>query len=154
MHWLNLKKLLSRIIPGELHLQTRKPVLVAPAPHTRTTLKNQSSSTARVNKRAPVKVKRKTVEPRQTGVFKRFTLLVAGYIREKFVWARRKPSLFQLMLNMISVLLKTMSLMRFRASMCHALSMKDVPDLTRMTINQHLMRSGVSQVEQTVTNIQ
>ncbi|WP_345769321.1 MobQ family relaxase [Citrobacter amalonaticus] len=71
---------------------SQKPVLVAPAPHTRTTLKNQSSSTARVNKRAPVKVKRKTVEPRQTGVFKRFTLLVAGYIREKFVWARRKPS--------------------------------------------------------------
>lgn len=71
---------------------SQKPVLVAPAPHTRTTLKNPSSSTTRAIKRAPVKAKRKTVEPRQTGVFKRFTLLVAGYIREKFVWARRKPS--------------------------------------------------------------
>ncbi|SLY30875.1 Uncharacterised protein [Klebsiella pneumoniae] len=30
--------------------------------------------------------------------------------------------------------------------MYHALSMKDVPDLTRMIINQHLMRSGVFQV--------
>ncbi|HDV8764789.1 TPA: MobA/MobL family protein [Raoultella ornithinolytica] len=71
---------------------SQKPVLVAPAPHTRTTLKAPSSSTTRAIKRAPVKAKRKHVEPRQTGVFKRFTLLVAGYIREKFVWARRKPS--------------------------------------------------------------
>lgn len=70
----------------------QKPVLVAPAPHTRTTLKNPSSSTARAIKRAPVKAKRKQVEPRQSGVFKRFTLLVVGYIREKFVWARKKPS--------------------------------------------------------------
>lgn len=68
------------------------PVLVAPMPHTRTTLKTPSSSTARALKRAPVKVKMNKVEPRQTGVFKRFTLLVVGYIKEKFVWARRKPS--------------------------------------------------------------
>ncbi|HEQ3490995.1 TPA: MobA/MobL family protein [Raoultella ornithinolytica] len=71
---------------------SQKPVLVAPAPHTRTTLKNPSSSTARAIKRAPVKVKRKKAEPRQDGIFKRFTLLVVGYIREKFVWARKKPS--------------------------------------------------------------
>ncbi|WP_448175756.1 MobQ family relaxase [Morganella morganii] len=69
----------------------QKPVLVAPAPHTRT-LKTPSSSAARAIKRTPVKVKRKKVEPRQTGVFKRFTLLVVGYIKEKFVWARKKPS--------------------------------------------------------------
>lgn len=43
-------------------------------------------------KRAPVKAKRKQVEPRQTGVFKRFTLLVVDYIREKFVWAKKKPA--------------------------------------------------------------
>ena len=71
---------------------SQKPVLVAPMPHTRTTLKTPSSSTARALKRAPVKVKMNKVEPRQTGVFKRFTLLVVGYIKEKFVWARRKPS--------------------------------------------------------------
>lgn len=71
---------------------TQKPVLVAPAPHTRTTLKTPSTSTARALTRAPVNVKRKKVEPRQSGVFKRFTLLVVDYIREKFVWARKKPS--------------------------------------------------------------
>ena len=71
---------------------SQKPVLVAPVPHTRTTLKTPSSSTARAIKRAPVKVKRRKVEPRQTGVFKRFTLLVVGYIKEKFVWAKKKPT--------------------------------------------------------------
>ncbi|GLY62790.1 hypothetical protein Pcaca05_36470 [Pectobacterium carotovorum subsp. carotovorum] len=69
----------------------QKPVLVAPAPHTRTKLKTSSPSTARAVKRAPVKSKRKQVKPRQDGIFKRFTLLVVGYIREKFVWAKKKP---------------------------------------------------------------
>ncbi|QLY52870.1 MobA/MobL family protein [Citrobacter freundii] len=71
---------------------SQKPVLVAPAPHTRTTLKTPSSSTARALKRTPVKVKKKKVEPRQSGVFKHFTLLVVDYIREKFVWAKKKPA--------------------------------------------------------------
>lgn len=71
---------------------SQKPVLVAPAPHTRTTLKTPSSSTARALKHAPVTVKRKKVGPRQSGVFKRFTLLVVGYIKEKFVWAKKKPA--------------------------------------------------------------
>ncbi|WP_238553309.1 MULTISPECIES: MobA/MobL family protein, partial [unclassified Dickeya] len=72
--------------------EDQKPVLVAPAPHTRTKLKTPSSSTARAVKRAPVKTKRKHVEPRQSGLFKRFTLLVVEYIREKFVWAKKKPA--------------------------------------------------------------
>lgn len=67
-------------------------MLVAPAPHTRTTLKTTSSSAARALKRAPVKVKRKKVEPRQSGVFKRFTLLVVDFIREKFIWVKNKPA--------------------------------------------------------------
>lgn len=71
---------------------SQKPVLLAPVPHTRTTLKTPSSSTARALKRAPVKVKRKKVEPRQSGVFKRFTLLVVDFIREKFIWAKKKPA--------------------------------------------------------------
>ncbi|HCM9187119.1 TPA: MobA/MobL family protein [Enterobacter hormaechei subsp. xiangfangensis] len=71
---------------------SQKPVLVAPAPHTSTTLKTPSSSTARALKRAPVKSKRKQVKPRQDGIFKRFTLLVADYIREKFIWAKKKPA--------------------------------------------------------------
>lgn len=71
---------------------SQKPVLVAPAPHTRSTLKTPSSSTARAFKRAPVKSKKKQVKPRQDGIFKRFTLLVADYIREKFIWAKKKPA--------------------------------------------------------------
>ncbi|AZK63919.1 MobQ family relaxase [Pectobacterium versatile] len=70
----------------------QKPVLVAPAPHTRTKLKTLSSSTARAVKRAPVKSMRKQAKPRQDGIFKRFTLLVVEYIKEKFVWARKKPA--------------------------------------------------------------
>ncbi|WP_027711134.1 MobQ family relaxase [Dickeya chrysanthemi] len=72
--------------------EDQKPVLVAPAPHTRTKLKTPSSSTARAVKRAPVKSKRKQVKPRQDGIFKRFTLLVVEYIKEKFVWAKKKPA--------------------------------------------------------------
>lgn len=71
--------------------EEQQPVLVAPTPHTRTTLKTPSSTTARAVKRAPVKSKRKQVKPRQDGLFKRFTLLVVEYIREKFVWAKKKP---------------------------------------------------------------
>ncbi|MBN3192662.1 MobA/MobL family protein [Pectobacterium brasiliense] len=71
--------------------EDQKPVLVAPVPHTRTKLKTLSSSTAGAVKRAPVKSKRKQTKPRQSGVFKRFTLLVVEYIREKFVWAKKKP---------------------------------------------------------------
>ncbi|QRN39231.1 MobQ family relaxase [Pectobacterium carotovorum] len=70
--------------------EEQQPVLVAPAPHTRTKLKNPSSSTTRAIKRTPVKSKRKQVKRRQTGLFKRFTLLVVEYIREKFVWAKKK----------------------------------------------------------------
>lgn len=70
----------------------QKPLLVAPAPDTRTALKTPYSSTTRALKRAPVKSNRKQVKPRQSGVFKRFTLLVVGYIKEKFVWARKKPA--------------------------------------------------------------
>lgn len=70
----------------------QKPVLAAPAPHTRTTLKKPSSLTTRAGKRAPVKSKRKQVKPRQSNVFKRLTLLVVEYIKERFVWARKKPN--------------------------------------------------------------
>ena len=70
---------------------SQKPVLVAPAPHTRTKLKTPSFPTASTVKRAPGKSKRKQVKPRQTGLFKRFTLLVVEYIKERFVWAKKKP---------------------------------------------------------------
>ncbi|MGQ5289424.1 MobQ family relaxase [Pectobacterium actinidiae] len=70
----------------------QKPVLVTPAPHTRTKLKTTPSPTARAVKRAPVKSKRKQVKPRQDGVFKRFTLLVVEFFKERFVWAKKKPA--------------------------------------------------------------
>lgn len=66
------------------------PVLVAPEPSKSTKLKIPSSQNTRTMNRAPTR-NRKQVKPRQNGLFKRFTLLVVGYIREKFIWARRKP---------------------------------------------------------------
>ncbi|HEN3618961.1 TPA: MobA/MobL family protein [Yersinia enterocolitica] len=71
--------------------EEQKPVLIAPAPHTRTKLKTSSSSTPGAIKRAPVKSKRKQVEPRHDGIFKRFTLLVVDFFKEKFIWAKKKP---------------------------------------------------------------
>lgn len=66
----------------------QKPVLVAP---TRTKLKTSSSSTPGAIKRAPVKSKRKQVKPAQDNLFKRFTLLVAKFFKERFVWAKKRP---------------------------------------------------------------
>lgn len=68
----------------------KSPVLVVPEPNASTKLKTPSSRKTRAINRAPIS-NRKQVKPRQNGMFKRFTLLVVGYIREKFIWARRKP---------------------------------------------------------------
>lgn len=68
----------------------KSPVLVAPEPNTSTKLKTPSSRKARAINRAPIS-NRKQIKPHQSGMFKRFTLLVIGYIRERFIWARRKP---------------------------------------------------------------
>ncbi|EDW1641451.1 conjugal transfer protein [Salmonella enterica subsp. enterica] len=68
----------------------KSPVLVVPEPNKSTKLKTPSSRNTRAKNRAPMS-NRKQVKPRQDGIFKRFTLLVVGYIRERFVWARRKP---------------------------------------------------------------
>ena len=66
----------------------KSPVLVAPEPNASTKLKTASSLKTREKNRAPMH-SRKQTKPRQNGLFKRFTLLVVGYIREKFVWTRR-----------------------------------------------------------------
>ena len=42
-------------------------------------------------KRTPVKSKRKQVNRRQDGIFKRFTVLVVDFFKEKFIWAKKKP---------------------------------------------------------------
>lgn len=67
----------------------KSPALIVPEPNTSTKLKTASSQKTRAINRAPMS-NRKQVTPRQNGMFKRFTLLVVGYIRERFVWARRK----------------------------------------------------------------
>ncbi|NUU67992.1 MobA/MobL family protein [Enterobacteriaceae bacterium BIT-l23] len=71
--------------------QEPKPSLVIPA-SPRSKLKTSSPSTAGAVKRAPFKSKRKQVKPRQSGIFKRFTLLIVDFFKEKFVWTKRKPA--------------------------------------------------------------
>ncbi|HDC2125818.1 TPA: MobA/MobL family protein [Salmonella enterica] len=68
----------------------KSPVLVVPEPNTSTKLKTPSSRNTRAMNRAPVK-SRKQTKPRQNGLFKRFTLLIVDFFKERFVWARRKP---------------------------------------------------------------
>lgn len=68
----------------------KSPVLVAPEPTASTKLKTPSLQNTRAMKRAPVR-SRKQTKPRQSGLFKRFTLLVVGLFKDRFVWARRKP---------------------------------------------------------------
>ncbi|MWR22737.1 MobQ family relaxase [Escherichia coli] len=67
----------------------KSPVLVVPEPNASTKLKTPSSRNTRAKNRAPMR-SRKQTKPRQNGLFKHFTLLIVGYIREKFIWARRK----------------------------------------------------------------
>lgn len=72
--------------------EEQKPVLVAPTPHIRIQLKTSSSSTPGAIKRAPVKTKRKQVQSQKISIFMRFTLLVAEFFKERFIWAKRKPA--------------------------------------------------------------
>lgn len=65
------------------------PILVAPEPNKSTKLKTPSLQNTRAMNRAPTS-NRKQVKPRQNGIFRRFTLLMVGFFRERFVWARRK----------------------------------------------------------------
>lgn len=68
----------------------KSPVLVVPEPNASTKLKTPSLQNTRAMKRAPVR-SRKQTKSRQSGLFKRFTLLVVGLFKDRFVWARRKP---------------------------------------------------------------
>lgn len=63
------------------------PVLVAPKPNKSTKLKTPSSQNTRAMNRAPMN-SRKQTKPHQNGLFKRFTLLVMGFFKERFIWAR------------------------------------------------------------------
>lgn len=68
----------------------KSPVLVVPEPNASTKLKTPSLQRTRAMNRAPTR-NRKQVKPRQNGIFKRFTLLVVSFFKERFVWAKRKP---------------------------------------------------------------
>ncbi|EAA6073657.1 conjugal transfer protein [Salmonella enterica subsp. enterica] len=65
------------------------PVLVAPEPNKSTKLKNPSLQSTKAMNRAPIHIRKQT-KPRQNGLFKHFTLLIVGFLKERFVWARRK----------------------------------------------------------------
>ena len=67
----------------------KSPVLVVPEPKASTKLKTPSLQNTRAMNRAPIHIRNQT-KPRENGLFKRFTLLIVGYIRDKFIWARRK----------------------------------------------------------------
>ncbi|EKR2077878.1 TPA_asm: conjugal transfer protein [Salmonella enterica subsp. salamae] len=68
----------------------KSPVLVAPEPNKSTKLKTPSSRKTGAINRVPMS-NRKQVKQRQNGIFKRFTLLVVSFFKERFVWATRKP---------------------------------------------------------------
>ncbi|QXX23720.1 MobA/MobL family protein [Salmonella enterica subsp. salamae] len=68
----------------------KSPVLIVPEPTASTKLKTPSLQNTRAMNRAPTR-NRKQVKPRQNGIFKRFTLLVVSFFKERFVWAKRKP---------------------------------------------------------------
>lgn len=67
----------------------KSPVLVAPEPSKPTKLKTPSLQNTRAMNRAPMRSMKQT-KPRQNGLFKRFTLLIVGFLKERFVWAKRK----------------------------------------------------------------
>lgn len=111
----------------------KSPVLVAPEPNTSTKLKNPSLQNTRAMNRAPVR-SRKQTKPRQSGLFKRFTLLIVDFLKRDLYGPKGKT--IPLTLTMISVLPKTMSLMRYWVCMFHALSLKNSLNLT-MTKHHH-----------------
>lgn len=65
------------------------PVLVVPEPNESTKLKTPSSRKTSAINRAPMHIRKQTKQ-RQSGLFKRFTLLMVEFFKERFVWAKRK----------------------------------------------------------------
>ncbi len=79
--------------------KVRQSTLVAPDPHTRPRGIKSYRNTGKVSKvtrersssvSPPIHDKRKQSTPRQSNLFKRFTLLVIDFFKEKLVWAKRK----------------------------------------------------------------
>lgn len=55
-------------------------------------LKTPSSKTNRASRSAPNRVNSKKAIPRQENIFKRFTLLIVDFFREKLIWAKTSRS--------------------------------------------------------------
>jgi hypothetical protein len=103
------KTKVSKVVAG------KKPSVSISDSGTNTILKTSTSQNPnRASRSAPERVKRKQTTPRQDNIFKRFTTLVIDFFKQKFVWAKANKSKMILSVkNMINVLLKTMSLMRY-----------------------------------------
>lgn len=108
---------------------------------------SSSQNPNRASRSAPERVKRKQAIPRQDNIFKRFTTLVIDFFKQKFVWAKANKSQIDLISeehdkriaeNYVfdEVLGRHISRAEYEKN----------PSLTKMTINQHRMRSTVSQV--------
>ena len=67
------------------------PVLVGTEPNKSTKLKTPHSRKAGAINRAPMN-NRKQVKPRQIGIFKHFTTYIVDFFKEKFIWAKKKPT--------------------------------------------------------------
>lgn len=124
--------------------EDQQPVLIAPAPHARTKLRNPSSAKTRAGKRAPVKSKKKKLN--LVRMVSSSVLLCWSWISSRRNLFGPRRSLLLLMLSTICVLLTTMSLMRCRVSMFPVLSLRNVQGLTVMTIYRRRRKSLVFQV--------
>lgn len=109
----------------------KSPVMVAPEPNKSTKLKTLSLQNTRAMNRAPIHI-RKQAKSRQNGLLKRFTLLIVGFLKERFIWAKKKTHTTDADHDKHTG--KTISLMKCCVLMFHVLSSKNAPDL-KMTKN-------------------
>lgn len=103
------KTKVSKVVAG------KKPSVSISGSGTNTILKISSSQNQnRTSRSAPERVKRKQTTPRQDNIFKRFTTLVIDFSsRSLYGLKQTNPKMILSVKNMINVLLKTMSLMRY-----------------------------------------
>jgi len=132
-----------RVLLMSCRSTTSKPSLVIPA-SPRTKLKTPTSPATGAIKRAPVKSKRKRVKARQSGVFKRFTVYIIDFFKEKFVWAKKKPVPVSVDAEHDKRIVENYVFDEVLG--IYVSHMKGAPDLTRMTTSLTRKRSGVFQV--------
>lgn len=115
-------------------------------------MKTPSLQNTRAVNRAPLHIRKQT-KPRQNGLFKRFTLLIVDFLKERFVWARRKTDTTDA--DHDKRIAENYVFDEVLVSMFHARSLKDALSLTitkhhkkqeSMVTNQILTRLFVSQI--------